>query len=296
MFERFTDRARKVMALANQEAIRFNNDYIETEHILIGLLKEGSGLGATALRNLKVDLKIMQDEVSELMTKGLKMIETSRLPHTKEAKRVIKHALGEARMLSSEYLGTEHLLLGIMRETEGITAQVMKKHNLTYEQVRNEVVNLAGSGKERQSPAGKFTDRARTIMSLANREAQRYNHESIDAEHILLGFIKEGSGVGMTVLKNLNVDIVKLRSDVERRMIKSPDEVATGKPALSPVARKVMEYAIEWSKTLKRNYVGSEHILLGLMYDVKGNKAAEILKSYGVTEERIRNGIVEVIQ
>jgi ATP-dependent Clp protease ATP-binding subunit ClpA len=296
MFERFTDRARKVMALANQEAIRFNNEYIGTEHILLGLLREGSGVGATALRNLKIDLNRMQDEVAELMTTGLKMIETSKLPHTKEAKRTIENAINEAVAQHSEYLGTEHLLLGIMRETEGIAAEVMKKNNLTYEQVKGQIVELTGEGKERQLSAGTFSERARMIMFLANQEALRYNSESIEPEHILYSFIKEGSGVGMTILKNLNVDIVKLRMDVVKHMIKNPYEVTAGKLPHSPVAKKVIEYAIEGAKSLKRNYVGSEHILLGLMYEVKENKAAEILKSYGVTKERIRNGIAGVTE
>jgi ATP-dependent Clp protease ATP-binding subunit ClpA len=296
MFERFTDRARKVMALANQEACRFDQEYIGTEHIFLGLLKEGSGVGATALRNCNVDLFKMQKETAKLMATGSEWVNTGRLPHTKEAKRVIEHAIGEARALNCDYVGTEHLLLGIMRETEGITAQVMKEHNLTYERVKEKIVELTGAGKKRQSPAGMFSDRARMIMTLANQEAQRYNYESIEPEHILFGFIKEGSGVGMTVLKNLNVDIVKLRMDVVKHMIKNPGEAIGGKLPISPIAKKVMEYAIEGAKTLKRNYIGSEHILLGLMCEVKGNTAAEILKSFGVTEEKIRNGIVEIIE
>lgn len=296
MFERFTDRARIVMALANQEACRFNQEYIGTEHIFLGLLKEGSGAGATVLRNFNVDLLKMQKEITKSMAEGTEMNKAGKLPHTMKAKMAIEHAIGEARALNHDYIGTEHLLLGIMRETEGITAQVMKRHNITYEQVKEKIVELTGAKEKQQSQTGTFSDRARKIMALAHREAQRYNYESIEPEHILFGFIKEGSGVGMTVLKNLNVDIVKLRIDVVKRMIKGPDIVPIGKLPLSPVARKVMEYAVEWSQKLKRNYVGSEHILLGLMYDVKGNKAAEILKRYGVTEERIRNGIVELIE
>jgi ATP-dependent Clp protease ATP-binding subunit ClpA len=296
MFERFTDRAKKVMALANQEACRFNQEYIGTEHIFLGLLKEGSGAGATVLKNLKINLLKMQIEIAKSLTTGSEWINTGRLPHTMKAKKAIEHAIEEARALNHDYIGTEHLLLGVMQETEGIATKVMKEHNLTYEQVKEKIVELTGAGKEQQSPAGTFSERARMIMFLANQEALRYNYENIEPEHILYSFIKEGSGVGMTVLKNLNVDTIKLRMDVVKHMIKNPYEVTAGKLPLSPVAKKVIEYAIEGAKSLKRNYVGSEHILLGLMYEVKGNIAAEILKSYGVTEERVRNGIVETIE
>jgi ATP-dependent Clp protease ATP-binding subunit ClpA len=298
MFERFTDRARKVMALANQEACRFNQQYIGPEHIFLGLLREGSGVGATVLKNCNVNLLKTQIELAKSMAAGSELINTGKLPHTKEAKSVIEHAIEEARKMNHVYVGTEHLLLGIMRETEGIATQIIKKYNLTYEQVKEEIVDLLGVGEKQPSPARtfSFSDRARKIMMLANQEALRYNCESIEPEHILLAFIKEGSGVGATILKNLNVDIGKLRNDVVNNLIKNPFEVMAGKLPHSPIAKKVLEYAIECSKTLKRNYIGSEHILLGLMCEVKGNKAAEILKNCGVTEEKIKNGIVELTE
>ncbi len=296
MFERFTDRARKVMALANQEACRFNQEYIGTEHIFLGLLKEGSGAGATVLRNFNVNLLKMQSELAKSMATGAEWVNTGKLPHTMKAKQAVEHAINEARALNHDYIGTEHLLLGIIQETEGIAAQVIKEHNLTYEQVKKEIVNLVGSREEPKSTIRTFSERARKIMMLANQEALRYKCESIEPEHILYSFISEGSGVGMTILKNLNVDITKLRNDFAKHMIKNPYEVIAGKMPYSPITKKVVEYAIEWAKKLKRNYVGSEHILLGLMCDVKGNAAAEILKSYGVTEEKIRNGIVEPIE
>jgi len=146
MFERFTDRARKVMALANQEAQRFNHEYIGTEHILLGLVKEGSGVGATVLKNLDVDIKKLRLEIEKQVKSGPDMVTMGKLPQTPRAKKVIEYAIEEARALNHNYVGTEHILLGILRESEGIAAQVLMSLGLKLEDVRQEVLNLLGAG------------------------------------------------------------------------------------------------------------------------------------------------------
>jgi len=148
MFERFTDRARKVMALANQEAQRFNHEYIGTEHILLGLVKEGSGVGATVLKNMEVDIKKLRLEIEKLVKSGPDMVTMGKLPQTPRAKKVIEYAIEEARGLNHNYVGTEHILLGLLRETEGIAAQVLMNLGLKLEDVRQEVLNLLGAGVE----------------------------------------------------------------------------------------------------------------------------------------------------
>jgi len=153
MFERFTDRARKVMALANQEAQRFNHEYIGTEHILLGLVKEGSGVGANVLKNLGVDLRKVRMEVEKLVKSGPEMVTMGKLPQTPRAKRVIEYAIEEARNLNHNYVGTEHLLLGLLREQDGVAAQVLMNLGLKLEEVREEVLNLLGAGAEPEEPA-----------------------------------------------------------------------------------------------------------------------------------------------
>ena len=148
MFERFTDRARKVMALANQEAQRFNHEYIGTEHILLGLVKEGSGVGANVLKNLGVDLRKVRLEVERLVRSGPDMVTMGKLPQTPRAKKVIEYAIEEARNLNHNYVGTEHLLLGLLREHDGVAAQVLMNLSLKLEEVREEVLNLLGAGVE----------------------------------------------------------------------------------------------------------------------------------------------------
>ncbi|MEE8460398.1 MAG: ATP-dependent Clp protease ATP-binding subunit [Phycisphaerales bacterium] len=153
MFERLTDRARKVMALANQEAQRFNHEYIGTEHILLGLVKEGSGVGANVLKNLDIDLRKVRLEVEKLVKSGPDMVTMGKLPQTPRAKKVIEYAIEEARNLNHNYVGTEHLLLGLLREHDGVAAQVLMNLGLKLEEVREEVLNLLGAGVESEEAA-----------------------------------------------------------------------------------------------------------------------------------------------
>ena len=148
MFERLTARARKVMALANQEAQRFNHEYIGTEHILLGLVKEGSGVGANVLKHLEIDLRKVRLEVEKLVKSGPDMVTMGKLPQTPRAKKVIEYAIEEARSLNHNYVGTEHLLLGLLREQDGVAAQVLMNLGLKLDDVREEVLNLLGAGVE----------------------------------------------------------------------------------------------------------------------------------------------------
>jgi ATP-dependent Clp protease ATP-binding subunit ClpC len=153
MYERFTDRARKVMQLANQEAQRFNHEYIGTEHLLLGLIKEGSGVAANVLMNLEVDLRKIRLEVEKLVQSGPEMVTMGKLPQTPRAKKVIEYSMEEARNLNHNYVGTEHVLLGLLREQEGVAAQVLMNLGLKLEEVREEVLNLLGHGLENDEVA-----------------------------------------------------------------------------------------------------------------------------------------------
>ncbi len=150
MFDRFTERARKVMTLARQEAQKLNNDYIGTEHILLGLVQEGSGVAAQVLKNLDVDLRKVRAEVERLVEQGTNPVSGSQLPFTPRAKRVLELALEEAQNLGHNYIGTEHLLLGLIRESDGPAAHVLQNLGVKPEEVREEVVELLGA----DPPAG----------------------------------------------------------------------------------------------------------------------------------------------
>lgn len=169
MFERFTDRARKVMALANQEAQRLNHEYIGTEHILLGLVKEGSGVGANVLRNLDVDLRKVRLEVEKLVKAGPEMVTMGKLPQTPRAKKVIEYAIEEARSLNHNYVGTEHLLLGLCREKEGLAAQILEEFGVT-EQIVHDVYNLLGTKPKRTLTPSPEAVSLRRLMEKAITE------------------------------------------------------------------------------------------------------------------------------
>ena len=126
MFNRFTERARKVIILAKEEARRFNHDYIGTEHILLGLIREGEGVAAAVLQKLDVSLENIRLEIEKLVQPGPTTQIIGDIPFTPRAKKALELAAEEARSLGHNYIGTEHLLLGLIREGEGIASQVLK--------------------------------------------------------------------------------------------------------------------------------------------------------------------------
>src|SRR3984957_11367179 len=136
MYERFTDRARKVMQLANQEALRFNHEYVGTEHILLGLISEGTGVAANVLKNLDVDLGKVRREVEKIVQAGPGPVSIGKLPITPRTKKVVEFAIDESRLLDNNYVGTEHLLLGLVREEEGVASQVLMNLGLSLQTLR----------------------------------------------------------------------------------------------------------------------------------------------------------------
>ena len=148
MFDRFTDRAKKVMNLARQEAQRFNHEYLGTEHILLGLVQEGSGVAANVLKNMSIDLTKIRAEVEKIVKTGPSMVTMGQLPFTPRAKKVLELSMEEASNLGHNYIGTEHLLLGLIKENEGIAAQVLMNLGVKLEDVRDEVLEVLGANTE----------------------------------------------------------------------------------------------------------------------------------------------------
>src|SRR5512134_935997 len=150
----FTDRVRKVLAMAREEAIRLQHDYVGTEHILLGLIREGEGVAAAVLMNLNVDLEQIHERIEESVRKGKATIALGELPYTSRAKKVLEYAMAEARELNHSYVGTEHLLLGLLREEKGIAAQVLNSLGVSLEDARAETLKLLGSDVNPPQPSG----------------------------------------------------------------------------------------------------------------------------------------------
>ncbi|MDO5737328.1 MAG: Clp protease N-terminal domain-containing protein, partial [Propionibacteriaceae bacterium] len=149
MFERFTDRARRVIVLAQDEAKLLNHNYIGTEHILLGLIHEGEGVAAKALESLGISLEAVREQVEEIIGQG-QQVPTGHIPFTPRAKRVLELSLREALQMNHTYIGTEHILLGLIREGEGVAAQALLKLGADLNRVRSTVIQLLSGyqGKE----------------------------------------------------------------------------------------------------------------------------------------------------
>jgi len=145
MFNRFTERARKVIILAKEEARRFNHDYIGTEHILLGLIREGEGVAAAVLEKLGLDLQTIRLEVEKVVQPGPTTQILGDIPFTPRAKKALELAAEEARSLGHNYIGTEHILLGIIREGESVASQVLLNLGLDLERVKNEIMSVLGA-------------------------------------------------------------------------------------------------------------------------------------------------------
>ena len=150
MYERFTDRARKVMQLANREATRSKRKCVDAEHVLLGLLAEGSGVAANVLRNLGFELDDLGGSVEWRLEFGLAPPSKGKLPLAPRAKRLIEQSMEEARKLGHNYVGTEHLLLGLTRQTEGVVVEVLAEAGLTSEIIREEILHLLGVAEPSQ--------------------------------------------------------------------------------------------------------------------------------------------------
>jgi ATP-dependent Clp protease ATP-binding subunit ClpC len=169
----FTERARKALALAREESTRLQHEYVGTEHILLGLVREGQGVAATALQNLDVQLHEIQQALEDFLVKGKATQTTAAdLPYTSRAKKVLELATREARELNHNYLGTEHLLLGLLAEGKGIASQVIDSFGVTLENARAEVLRILGTAVPRQprpeAPPGEKPTDIRLTLRYAN--------------------------------------------------------------------------------------------------------------------------------
>lgn len=316
-FNKFTERARRVLSLAQEEARRLQHNFIGTEHLLLGLVHEGDGVAAKVLSNLGVELGKVREAVESIVGRG-DSPDDSLIGLTPRAKKVIELAVDEARRLNHHYIGTEHLLLGIIREGEGIAAKILQRMNVNLDGLRTQTMQILsrvearstfGHQQETQTgsigrfvpftetnPPGahtgsrdrfdKFTERARRVLYLAQQEAQRLQNNYIGTEHLLLGLTRLDNGVAVQVLSNLGLEGTQIRSTVESIM--GSTQPSTSKEiGLTPQAKKVIELAVDEARYMNHHYIGTEHLLLGLIREGDGI-AAEVLRSLGVSLEKVR--------
>ncbi len=337
-YDPFTARARKVLDFAQEESSRLSHNYIGTEHLLLGLLDVPDGVAMQVLDTMGVESAKVRSAIDFIINHPERILAGGEIGLTPRAKKVLELAVDEARRMNLPYVGTEHILLGLVREGEGIAAGVLESVGVNFEKARRHTLTILGikdlsegtsEGKDEENqldtapryysygplssgraentqnpiaprtnrsqiPFDKFTERTRRVLSLAQEEAQRFQHNYIGTEHLLIGLVREREGVAAHVLKNLGVELDKVRSTVEF-IIGRGDHIILGEIGLTPRAKKVIELAVDEARQLNHPYIGTEHLLLGLVHEGEGI-AVGALESLGVSLVRVRAETLKIIK
>ena len=301
-FDRFNDRAKRVLALAQDEAIRFNHNYIGTEHLLLGLVREGEGVAARVLDSLGVELPKVRKAVEFVIGRGDSTTSPSEITLSSRTKKVIELAVDEARKLGHSHVGTEHLLLGIVREGEGIASGVLESLGVSLEKIRHQVIATLGQPHpdSAATPHGtgqfdRIDERSKRALAFAQDEARQMGHRHIGTEHVLLGLLRM---VGMAVpdeplkriFAELNVTLDQVRAGVAKIVPPAAAPTGAGELTLTPRTMSVIEIAIGQADARKGTFVQPEHLLLAIAAEGQG-VAWQVLTSLGVTAERVRAAV-----
>jgi hypothetical protein len=224
VFERFTERARHVVVLAQEEARALTHNYIGTEHILLGLLREEEGLAARVLESLDITVERVRAQVVRIVGSG-EEVTSGQIPFTPRAKKVLELALREALSLGHNYIGTEHILLGLVRENEGVAARILLDFDADSEKIRNEVIRmlsgpgsqLHGSNLARTAGAGApWLDGLVDILESLEREIRGKLGREPDAGDLLLALACAPDTVPGRALSELGIDLDALWATIER--------------------------------------------------------------------------------
>src|SRR5665213_3232617 len=318
-FERFTERAKKVLTLAQEEAERSHHSYIGTEHLLLGLLREGEGLAAKVLNNLGVEINKVRSTIESVLGRNERIIIQQIIP-TSRVKKVIEISFEEARRMGNNYVGTEHLLLGLLIEGEGIAAHVLEDLGANLEKVRGEIdrllheSGLEEEAKEAQKKPSKtplLDQFCRDLTELAQKNAlDPVIGRAMEIERVVQILSRRTKnnpaligepGVGKTAIAEGLAQAIVLGNIPESLMGKrvlTLDMGALGRneriiiQQIIPTSRvkKVIELSFEEARRMGNNYVGTEHLLLGLLIEGEGI-AAHVLEDLGANLEKVRGEI-----
>ena len=310
-FDRFNDRAKRVIALAQDEAIRFNHNYIGTEHLLLGLVRESEGVAGRVLERFGVELSKVRTAVEFIVGRGDSVTSPSEITLSPRTKRVLELAAHEATQMNHSHVGTEHLLLGLLIEGQGMASGVIESLGIRLESLRQavlmEIVN-GGAVPQQQTlipnapvgaraqggPFDRFNDRAKRTLALAQDEAIRFHHNYMGVEHLLLGLIREGEGVAAQVLASLGADITRVRAGVEKIIGSGESTTSPSEITLTPRLKKVIELAIDESRLLGHSHIGTEHLLLGIARE-GGSIATSVLAGLGIAPESIHAAVIRTL-
>jgi ATP-dependent Clp protease ATP-binding subunit ClpC len=245
MFERFTDRARRVVVLAQEEARDLGHNYIGTEHILLGLLRESDGVAARALVSMGISLDVVRGQVKEIIGQGDPSELSGHIPFTPRAKKVLELSLREALQLGHNYIGTEHILLGLIREGEGVAAQVLVTLGADLNRVRQQVIHLLHGyqggepmssgdpgGEREHGGSGRSTPAQAAMEARIARSARVFSQTQLDSVMGRIGEVVNRLDVIAERLAAIEGHLAEGRRPVARAPRKPP--AASGPPARKP--------------------------------------------------------------
>jgi ATP-dependent Clp protease ATP-binding subunit ClpA len=269
MFERFTDRARQVVVLAQEEARNLHHDYIGTEHLLLGLLHEGRGVAARALTGLGIDQEAVRQRVVDIVGRGDKN-PAGHIPFTPRAKKVLQLALREALQFGHNYIGTEHILLGLVREGDGVAAQVLTGMGAELGRVRREVTELLGLQPGQTDPSGGTSLPGRA--GRGTRKALARIIERLDAIEFRLAGLEKRVGTGPD-LHDLDEQLRQVRRDKEAAIDAQDFENAA--------VLRDREQELTTERTARRDDWATAHLDLPSLSD-EVERLRQLLRQHGI--------------
>lgn len=309
---KFTPRAEQVFVFARKEAEWLNHNFVGTEHVLLGIIKLGEGTAVDVLRKAGLDLDKVRQEVEAQVGTGPDQKLIGNIPFTPRVKKVIALAQKEAQQLNQTTIGSEHILLGLLREGDGVGARVLTALGVELEKTRQEILRAgdpnvtpeaassakAGEGGEAARPwtagagfTGHLTPRAGEVFRLACEEARNLKRSVVGTEHLLLGLIGFGKGIAAGVLARADLNLETVRSQVKKTEGANPDKNTGEITGCSEGVKTVMALAQREADQLGHTYIGTEHLLLGLL-EAGDDVAARIMKDLGVDRDQMRKEIL----
>jgi ATP-dependent Clp protease ATP-binding subunit ClpA len=244
MFERFTDRARATVVLAQEEARRLDHNYIGTEHLLLGMLRDPESVAARTLRELGIGLEMVRIDVENLIGRG-EETPTGHIPFTPRAKKVLELSLREALQLGHNYIGTEHILLGLVREGEGVAAQVLVKRGAGLERVRRAVLEqVRQQGAERLAPQGRPRRTPGAAQALAAAE-ELAGSGATGTQHVLEALARSEGSLAAKVLAEFGLDPDTVAAKIDEVGVEGTSDVTP-----EEVAARQMEVRVEGDEVL----------------------------------------------
>jgi ATP-dependent Clp protease ATP-binding subunit ClpA len=298
-FNRFTDRSKRVLALAQDEAIRFNHNYIGTEHLLLGLVREGEGVAARVLNAMGVELSTVRKTLEFTVGRGESTTSPSEITLSPRTKKVIELANDEASRLGHSHVGTEHLLLGLVREGEGIASGMLESLGLSLDRVRYQVIATLGQPQMHSGPQSRpavppipierLSEEARRLLPAGLMEAARRKSEFAGTEHLLLALAAEGAGAAGRALADAGVDAERITKAVD--LISERGETEARRIVWSPRAIAAFQLAVQEAG---ERPAGTGHVLLGVLREGEG-MASGILASLGVPRDQLEKIVREKI-